>query len=347
MTRKTSITVLVDYNTIPDDNSEFAGEPPWFNLTGEEQSTEYYVVNGLRVCGYRPRIFGVGDSVPALVEELTKNRPDMVFNLTELFNGKRTMDANIAALLEMLDIPYTGSSMGGLFISRNKGLCKQLLAARHIRVPAFFVCAPGENIRSRKELAGPMVVKPVLMDGSDGISNSSLVKNRVELTERIHFIHETFNQPAIAEEYIEGRELYLSILGNRRLRVLPPRELIFGETAGNGPVLATFRVKWNESYRKNWNIRFDFAELTDHELERVNRICRRVYSLLRIRDYGRIDIRMTREGKIYVLEANPNPGLSFRDEVAQSARRAGIPYPQLLQRIVNAALLRHRRQKSG
>jgi len=209
-------------------------------------------------------------------------------------------------------------------------------------VPRFVLFRPGQRARLPRAMSFPVVVKPMYEDGSDGISNASFVRDDGDLVDRVRHVHERWRQTAIAEEYIAGRELYVGLLGNRRLRVLPPREVRFGEPAAGGPVLATSRVKFDPAYQSKWNITFGFAELGDTEARRVARACRKAFHLLQMQDYGRVDLRLTSEGRVVILEVNPNPDIAFGEEVAESAERAGIPYITLIERIVRLALRRTR-----
>jgi D-alanine-D-alanine ligase len=193
-----------------------------------------------------------------------------------------------------------------------------------------------------KSLNYPLVVKPAFEDSSEGISNASLVSSETALIERVKFVHDGWQQPVIVEEYIEGREFYVGVIGNKRLTALPIRECIFDSENPQGPQLATYRVKWNRKYREKWNIRFDFAELETPIIKNIERICKRVYRLLRMRDYGRIDLRLTPDNKLVVLETNPNADIAYGEDVAEAAEKAGITYEKLIDRIIHFALSRHK-----
>jgi D-alanine-D-alanine ligase len=335
MSRKLNITVLVDTSAIPDKDPDFTAEE-------HDPTTEYHVITALRELGHSVCGLGAIRDIGKLVESLIEPKPDIVFNLTEEFGGDRRLDKNIAGLLEMLGIPFTGAGPAGLMLCRDKQLCKQLLSLHKIRVPGFIALAPDRSLRLSKNLRYPMVVKPAFEDSSEGISRASLVANEAELKERAAFVHERWQQPAIAEEYIHGRELYVSVLGNRRLTVLPFRECLFDSEEDQGPQLATYRVKWSPEYREKWNIRFGFADLSGPIVEAIRRICRKVYHVLQIRDYGRIDLRLTPDNKVVVLEANANPDLAYGEEVAEAAEKAGIHYEDLIDRIIRLARQRYK-----
>ena len=334
MSRGLDITVLVDA-------TEIRVSDPNFETFPEKPTTEHYVIKALRDLGNEVSVLGAVDDIGTIVKTLSEQDPDIVFNLTESFCGERWLDKNIAGLLEMLQIPFSGTGAMGLMLCRDKGLCKELLSLHKIRVPFFFSLPPGRKIRVAKTVRYPLVVKPALEDGSEGISNASLVNDDRELAERVRFMHERWEQPAIAEEYIKGRELYVSILGNKRLTVLPIRECYFEFSGNQGPQLATYRVKWNAEYRNKWNIKFDFAEL-DPAMERnISNICKRVYQILHIQDYGRIDLRLTHDNKVVVLEANPNPDLAYGEDVAEAAGKSGMSYEQFIDCILDHALRRY------
>ncbi len=334
MKRKLNITVLADKWTIPTQDPDFLQQP-------KKPTTEYHVIQTLRDLGHNVSVLGVEDDITIIVTTLSDNKQDLIFNLTEQLSGNRSMDMNIAAVLETLDTPFTGTGPAGLMLCRDKRLCKQLLTLHRIRVPGFVSIAQNRKVRIPKSLNYPLVVKPALEDSSEGISNASLVTNESALLERVKFVHERWDQPVIIEEYIEGRELYVSIIGNKHLTVLPIRECLFDFDRPAGPQLATYRVKWNREYREKWGIKFGFAEFETSIVKNIERICKRVYRLLQMQDYGRIDIRLTAENKLVILEANPNPDIAYGEEVAESAERAGIPYNKLIERIIHIALRRY------
>lgn len=333
MSKSLKITVLVDASTIPDDDPEF--------LSPEgKMITEYHVVEALRLLGHDISIVGVFDNLEAIIRGLKENQPDLVFNLTEQYYGERCWDKNITAVLELLQIPYTGTGTTGLMLCRDKRLCKQLLGLHKVHVPNFISLPWNRTIRVPKKIHFPLVVKPALSDGSEGISNASLVSTKEALIERTNFIHDRWQQDVIAEEYIEGRELYVTVLGNKQLKVFPARECLFDFDGNKGPSLATYRVKWNDKYREQWGIHFGFAELDDETEKRIARICKRAFRTLHLCDYARVDLRLRPDGKIFILEANPNPDLAFGEEVAEAAERAGCSYENLIAQIVKQTLKR-------
>ena len=335
MSRRLDITVLVDPVTIPPDDRELRHPP-------NKPITEYHVCGALRHLGHRVTVLGAEYDIASVAKTLAQQSPDLVFNLTEQFCGDRRLDKNIAALLELLEIPFTGAGAMGLMLARDKNLCKQILTLHRIRVPSFMALPHNRTVRVSKNLPYPMIVKPAFEDSSEGIANASLVYDAEALLERAAFIHERWQQDAIAEEYIEGRELYVSVLGNKRLTVLPPRECAFNAEGDEGPTILTYRCKWDDDYRQKWKIDFGFAEdLNSNVLRSIQRICKRVYRALQLQDYGRIDLRLTPDDKLVILEANPNPDIAYGEEVAEAAEKAGIDYESLIDRIVRLALKRY------
>jgi D-alanine-D-alanine ligase len=332
--KRYKVLVLFDTAGTPPPDQDFSAE-----LKTDDWAAEAHVISALRQLGHEVRTIGVWDEPGMIIDEIKKYPPDIVFNLTEHFNEISAYDRNVAGLLEMMDVPYTGSSPTGLTLCKNKGMAKEILAYHKIRVPNFAIFSPGSAIKKPKRLAFPLFIKPLREEGSVGISQGSFVDSDEAFEERVKFIHERLNQEALAEEYIEGRELYVSILGNEQLRVFPFREVVFDEVPEGQPKFFTFKAKWDDAYRKRWGIQNIFAEpLPDGMTERVVKICKAAYRALRIRGYGRIDLRVTPEGEIVILEANPNPNLDREDEFAQSAIKAGLDYPRMIQRILTLAL---------
>jgi len=303
--------------------------------------TEHYVYEALQSSGHQVRLLGLYNDINVLLEEVKENKPDVIFNLVEVFNQKSHLDKNVVALLEMLEIPYTGASSASLFICGDKAFSKKILSFHRIKVPHFYTFYRRHRIWLPKRLRLPLIVKPLTEEASRGISQASVVDSEEALIERIKFIHESIGSDVIVEEYIEGREFYVSVLGNKRIRVLPLREMKFGGFEEDEPRVATYKAKWDYDYRKRWGIKNVFAgRLPDGLLERIEEICKRAYRALNMQCYARFDIRVTSDSKIYILEANANPNLDKDDEIAQSAEKADIPYNKLIQKIVALAFKR-------
>ncbi len=328
------LVVLIDIEIVKDEDPAFEGR-----TDAVRQTMEFQVSQALRDLGHAVEVVPFRDDVIQTMTALREKAPDVVFNLTEHFGGDRRKDAHVAAMLELLGLTSTGTSTAGLMLCRDKAVCKRVLGYHRIRQPLFHEVPVGRS-RPAGRLAFPMIVKPLFEDASDGISLASVVRTREELDERIALVHGKMKQPAICEEFIEGREIYVALLGNERLQVLPPRELIFGPREDGGPTIATARVKFDDAYRKKWGIEYRHAEIEPALEKQIARISKRVFRLLAMRDYGRIDLRITPDNEVAFIEANPNPALGVEDDVAESAYRAGLTYPQLIERIVQQAARR-------
>lgn len=301
--------------------------------------TEYDVVAALRNLGHDVYPLGVISDLGRIRAALEEKRPHVAFNLLEEFDGVAVYDAHVVSYLELMRQPYTGCNPRGLILARDKALSKKLLTYHRIRVPAFHVFPKKRAIRRPARLQFPLFVKSVTEEGSRGISQASLVRDDEKLGERVEFIHRQVGTDAIAEEYIEGRELYVGMLGNARLTKFPVWELLFTKMPADMPRIATGSVKWNVEYQKRWGIETRAAtDLPEGAADRIGRLCRRAYRILDLSGYARMDLRMTEGGDVYLLEANPNPQIGYGEDFAESAEVGGIDYGPLLQRIMNLGM---------
>ena len=305
----------------------------------EEWQTEANVMAALGELGHTAEHLAIFDEVDLVRQKMESFQPDVLFNLVEQFKNNPGFDQNIVSLLEMQGVPFTGCGSTGLTLCKHKGISKKILAHHGIGTPNFVVIPRGQRIGGPRQLKFPILVKPVKDEASYGISQASLVKDDEQFRERIAFIHEKRKSDAIAEEYIDGRELYVSIMGNTRLTIFPIRELIFREVPANEPKIATYKAKWDEEYRKRWGLDGQFAEDLDPALvKEIERTCKDIYRLLTIDGYARIDLRLASDNKIYYSEANPNPHLAADVHFAQSAAKAGLKYPQFIQAIIRLGM---------
>ena len=300
-----------------------------------EWRTEYDVIGALKKAGHTVQPLGVLDSLTELRSALLEWRPEVVFNLLEEFNGIVTYDQHVVAFLELMRQPYTGCNPRGLLLARDKVLCKQLLAFHRIPTPQFAVLRRGERFHLPRRLRLPLFVKSATEDASLGIAQASVVDDAQKLRERVQFMHEQIKSDALVEEYVEGRELYVGVLGNERLSRLPVWEMEFGSLPESLPAIATRKVKWDRAYQQKYGITTREArELPPLLLARIDRMARRIYRALHLSGYARIDFRLRADGSLYVLEANPNPNLQKTEDFAASAQAAGVGYAKLLERIV-------------
>ena len=305
----------------------------------EEWRTEYDVTTTLRQLGHDVRCVGVLDSLTELRSTIADWEPDIVFNLLEEFDGVVTYDQHVVAFLELLRQPYTGCNPRGLLLSRDKSLCKQLLAFHRIATPQFAVFRRGFRFHVPRKLRFPLFVKSTVEDASLGIAQASVVEDAARLKERIEFVHEQVKSDALVEEYIDGRELYVGVMGNERLTRLPVWEMAFGSMPDSLAAIATRKVKWDKRYQAKYGISTHAAtDLAPAVLAALDRLSRRIYRALGMSGYARMDFRVTAQSQIYVLEANANPNLEAEEDFAASARAAGNTYGQLLERLMDLGL---------
>lgn len=305
------------------------------------EEAEYDVARALMAGGHDVQMIGIGEEIGPLLERLAAVQPKLVFNGCEAFRGHARHEYAVAAVLDMYGYRYTGSSPTALLVSRNKSLTKKILAYHDIRVPAFAEFHEGDEFVRPSELRFPLIVKPLLEDASVGIAQASVVEDDASLKQRVEFIHEKHHQAAIVEELVDGREVYVGLLGNDEVQVLPLTEMTFGEPETSEHRIATYKAKWDEDYRKRKNIKNVFAKGVSEELTaRIGEICSTAFHALWLQDYGRVDVRLTHDDQVYVLEVNPNPFIAQDNEMANAAEKAGLKYNAFIQRIVDEALRR-------
>ncbi len=335
--KRLRVAMLVHWSLVPPEDAASEKDP-----RVEKCLTEYEVKRTLAQLGHEVRVVGVYDDLAPIRKAIEEWQPHIVFNLLEDFAGNSAFDYYVVSYLEMLNVAYTGCNPRGLLLARDKALSKKLLSYHHVEVPDFMVFPRGRKIGRLRKLAFPMIVKSLIEEGSVGIAQASYCENEAQLRERVAMLHQKTKGDVIAEQYIRGRELYVTVLGNNRLEVLPVRELVFGKLDDTLPKMATYKVKWDREYRERWGIEYVFAHALPAKVsERLTRLCKRIYRVLDLSGYARFDLRLTNEGGLYVLEANPNPAIASDDECALSAEKAGLSYPQFIHRIVTLGLSAH------
>lgn len=332
--RKLKVLALFDAispTTIDQDLSE--------EFMTEDWKTEVNVLEALRALGHETQHIAIYDDLDLLRQKTQGFQPDVIFNLADQFKNNRAFDQNIVSFLEMNGVPFTGCGSTGLTLCKHKGISKKILSYHRIHTPAFVILGRGKRIARPAKLRFPILVKPLKEEASLGISQASFVSNEEQFRERVQFIHERYANDVIAEEYIGGRELYVSLLGNQRLQEFPIRELVFKQVPPDEPKIATYKAKWDDEYRERWGLKNQFAEDLDPAVAReIQHTCKRIYRLLTLDGYARMDLRLTPDNRIYFIEANPNPILASDEDFALSAQKAGLSYPQLIERIVRNAL---------
>ena len=302
---------------------------------------EYNVYSTLRNLGHDVRVLGILDRLTELREIVKEWKPHVAFNLLQEFSGITSYDPYVVAYLEMIRQRYTGCNPRGLMLSRDKVLTKQILASHRVATPAFHLFPYGKRFKvpRKGKLRFPLFVKSATEDASLGIAQASIVEDMDKLRERVQFIHDNVQSDALAEEYIDGRELYIGVLGNTRLTALPVWEIDFGTLGEVSAGIATRKVKWDRDYQQKYGIKTGpAAGLSKTEIEKLSRLAKRIYRALHMCGYGRLDLRMRDDGKVFLLEANANPDLTYGEDFAESAESAGITYDKLIARIVNLGL---------
>jgi len=332
--KKLRVTVLMHEDLLPPDSMEGYSDKQIL-----EWKTEFDVLHTLRDMGHDVEPVGVRDDLSVMRKAILDRKPHVVFNLLEEFHGVPVYDHHVVSYLELLRQPYTGCNPRGLMLAHDKVVSKQILSYHRIRTPKFTVFPMRKAVRRPKRLPFPLLVKSALDDASLGIAQASIVHSDEKLVDRVRFIHEQCQSDAIAEQYIEGRELYVGVMGNQRLQTFPVWEMLFTKMPENVSHIATAKVKWDPDYQKRHGIKTRAAEdLPDGVREQIARLCKRVYRALSQSGFSRMDLRLDADGGAYVLEANPNPNLAYGEDFAESAHTIGIPYEALLQRIVNLGL---------
>ncbi len=326
------VLVLVQKGLIPPDeaSADEVLHAPW--------KMEYGIIRTLRSLGHTAIPLAVESDLGVIRKAMDEEKPQIAFNCLEGFDEVATWDANVVGYLEMLKLPYTGCNSRGMLLGRDKSLTKTLLSYHRIPVPRFLIVPRERKVKRPKRLDFPLFVKSLTMDASIGISQASVVETDAKLQERVNFIHESIGTDALVEQYIEGRELYVGILGNQRLQALPVWELSFAKMPEESRQIATERLKWSLAYQKKHGIDSGAAELEPASALAMQELCKRSYRILMMSGCARIDLRLSAEGRAYVIEANPNPQLSPDEDFAQAALAAGMKYPELIQRLLGLGL---------
>lgn len=332
-TKKLRIIVLCQHDLIPPDSL-----PPNVEKETQRWRTEYDVVSTLREIGHEVLPVGLYDETDVLRQAMQEFQPHVAFNLIEEFDRKPLFDQHVVSYLELKKLPYTGCNPRGLTIAHDKALTKKILAYHRINVPNFAVFPRERKVRRPARLKFPLLVKSLTVEGSVGISQASIVNSDEKLRERVEFIHRQTKSPAIAEEFIEGREIYVGVVGNWILKTYTPWELEMKTLPEGTANIATGKVKWSPKYQDKVGLETHAAELPPEMVRRFAHLSKRIYRLLFLSGYARLDYRLREDGRVYLLEANPNPQIAYEEDFAESALDCGVSYGALLQKIVNLGL---------
>jgi D-alanine-D-alanine ligase len=332
--RKLRVLALMHEDLVPpQDTSERSGPNivPW--------RTEHDVLSALRELGHEVQAIGVHDDLGVLREALERWDPHVTFNVLEEFHGVTLYAQAVISFVELLRRPYSGCNPRGLMLAHDKLLTKKILAWHRIRTPRCATFPLGHAAARPRRLAYPLLVKSIVEDASLGIAQASVVHSDEKLSERVQFMHQQHGTDVLAEEFIEGRELYVGLIGNARVEALPVWEMTFADWPEGAPRIATERVKWSSAYQKRHGIVTAAAkDLPEGAAAKIVRTCKQVYRALNLSGYARVDLRLDAEGRVWVIEANANPDLARDEDFAESAKAAGVDYPTLIQRILNLAL---------
>jgi len=332
--KKLRVIVLMHEDLIPPDSLDGYSEKEIM-----EWKVEFDVLAGLRELGHEVRPLGLRSDLGVVQQAIEEWHPHIAFNLLEEFHGVAVYDHHVVSYLELMRQPYTGCNPRGLLIAHDKALSKKILTFHRIPTPRFTVFPHGRSVKRPKRLEFPLVVKSATEHASLGISQASVVRSDDKLVERVEFVHRQVGTDALVEQYVEGRELYVGVIGNQRLETFPIWELVFTKPRENVPLIATEKAKWDPEFQQRRGVETGPAkDIPEAMQQQITRLCKRVYRALDLSGYARMDLRLTPDGRIHVLEANPNPNLEYGEDFAESAEKVKISYEMLLQRILNLGL---------
>ena len=299
----------------------------------ELSKTEYDVLAALEKLGHEVTCAGVGSELAVIRRAINRNKPHIIFNLVEQFDNLPFFDQHVVSYLELRKQKYTGCNPRGLTLARDKALTKKILAYHRLPVARFGVFAPRKKIVIPSRLRLPLFVKSLTDEGSEGSRRRPWCAT-TKAGRRIAFIHEKTGSVALVEEFIEGRELYVGVFGNEVLTALPPWELTMNKLAKDAPVIATDKAKWDPKYQKKVGLKSGPAKLDEAMAKEIEKTSKRIYRLLGLSGYARLDYRLTERRQLYLLEANPNPQIAANEDFADSAAHAGMKYEELLQKLI-------------
>src|SRR5258705_2964920 len=325
--------VIIYDRVLVDEAEEAAADKAPVTRTLDKKEVEEEVADALTKLGHEPVLYEVDGTMKSLLG-LARVDCDLVFNLCESFAGDDTADFKIAAYLELIGKQYTGSGTHGLMLAQDKAVAKKIFAFHGIHTPTFAKSFRG-RLDFSHDLHFPVIVKPAREDGSIGIEFSAVVNSIRELMERMDWLHANFDSPVLIEEYIDGREMYVGILGNDKPEALPVVELDLSKLPDGTPRIAAAEVKWGKGTKAYRDTKSAVAtDLSEETTATLQQTAVAAYQALELRDYGRVDMRLQADGRVHVIEVNPNPCLSSRAEFAMAARKSWRTYNQLIEEII-------------
>jgi D-alanine-D-alanine ligase len=296
-----------------------------------------HVCAALKELGHEVRVLAIHGDINRMLDGLTNPRPDLVFNLMEMFGKDFFSDVEVAGLLDLIDLPHTGGGPGEIYLQQDKALSKKILAFEGVLYPRFAVFSRDQDLETGGNLRMPLFVKPLRMDASLGIDSKSLVTDSGQLMKQVLYIHEKVNDSALAEEFIDGREFYVGILGNQDPRAFPPIELDFSGLPQGAPRVADRNAKFEKDTPEYKGTKAVLAQIPDETRAKLQKTALQAYRALRVRDYGRVDLRLTDTGDVYVIEVNASCYLEKDSEFAMAAKADGVEYTDIIRRIVDEA----------
>jgi D-alanine-D-alanine ligase len=331
--KKLRIIVLVHQDLVPPDSLDGLNDKEKIEI-----KTEFDVISTLKKMGHDVYPIGLYNQLNVIGDALMEHKPHIAFNLLEEFHGYPLYDQHVVSYLELMRQAYTGCNPRGMTLAHDKALTKMILAYHRLQVPNFAVFPVNRKVRRPKRLKFPLLVKSISEEGSVGISQASVVHDDEKLTQRVEFIHRQNKTAAIAEQYIKGREIYVGVIGNQNIQTYAPWELVMEKLPEGSENIATLKVKWDPAYQEKVGVKTRAAELAPEQHKTLERLSKRIYRYLFLSGYARLDYRLTDEGEFYLLEANPNPQIAEGEDFADSAAHGGVPYDQLLQKIITVGL---------
>jgi len=334
--KKLRIIVLVHEDLVPPDSLEGLNEKEKLEI-----KTEFDVISTLKKMGHEVFPIGLYNQLNVIGNALLEHKPHIAFNLLEEFHGYPLYDQHVVSYLELMKQAYTGCNPRGLTLAHDKALTKMILAYHRIPVPNFAVFPMNRKVRRPKRLTFPLLVKSISEEGSVGIAQASIVYDDEKLKQRVEFIHRQNKTAAIAEQYIKGREIYVGLIGNTNIQMYSPWELVMEKLPEGSENIATLKVKWDPTYQERVGVKTKASELTPEQHKSLQRLSKRIYRYLFLSGYARLEYRLTDDGQFYLLEANPNPQIACNEDFADSAAHSGVPYDQLLQKIITVGLNYH------
>ena len=331
--RKLRVILLADDKLLP------VGDLKDFSEKQRElRKTEFDVRDALEELGHEDVAIGVSDDLSTIRGAIDAHKPHIAFNLVEEFDGIGHFDQHVVSYLELRKQPYTGCNPRGLTLARDKALTKKILSYEGIKVPEFAIFPQRRAFRRPERLAYPLFVKSLTEEGSAGISSASVVNDDDKLAERVKFIQRTTKSTAIAEQFIEGREIYVGVMGNDRVTTLPAWEFSCTKKDSDKPLIATDRAKWDPEYQRQHGLKTGLAKLSGKRQLELANLSKAIYRALGMSGYARLDYRLTEGGDAYLLEANPNPQIAKDEDFAKSAMHVGISYLELIDQLLRLGM---------